>query len=162
LDGPSSPAMDHTFEIIRTTRNNFLKLIEGLTGEQLNSVPEGFNNNIAWNFGHIIVTQQLLCDVRAGLKNNIDQSLTDRFRKGSSPDQPVNEQELAFFKSELIAQIDQLQQKLGSGAFEGRQYEQLVTSYGVTIHTIGEAVHYLATHDALHYGYALALKRCLR
>lgn len=148
--------MDNTFEIIRTTRNNFLKLIEGLTDEQLNKIPEGFNNNIAWNFGHIIVTQQLLCNVRIGLKNSINQSLTDRFRKGSKPEQPVTNEELALFKNELTAQIDQLQKDLASGSFEGRQYEQLVTSYGVTINTIEDAVHYLATHDALHYGYALA------
>jgi|SRR6218665_264188 len=153
--------MDNTFEIIRTTRSNFLKLIEGLTDEQLNEIPEGFKNNVAWNFGHIIVTQQLLCNVRVGSKNNIDQSLTDRFRKGSKPEQPVTKEELTLFKTELTAQIDQLQQDLASGSFKGRQYEQLVTSYGVIINTIEEAVYYLATHDALHYGYALALKRTL-
>jgi len=29
--------------------------------EQLNKIPEGFNNNLIWNIAHCVVTQQLLC-----------------------------------------------------------------------------------------------------
>ena len=32
-----------------------------LTIEELNKIPEGFNNNIIWNFGHVIVSQQIIC-----------------------------------------------------------------------------------------------------
>ncbi len=151
--------MDNTFEIIRTTRKNFLKLIEGLTEEQLNKIPEGFNNNIIWNFGHIIVTQQILCYVRMGIKSNIDPFIEERFRKGSKPEQPVTKEEIALFKKELKHQVDQLEEDIQAGLFLRRTYEQLPTSYGITINTLDDALHYLATHDALHYGYALAQQR---
>jgi hypothetical protein len=151
--------MNYSFEIIRTTRKNFLKLIEGLTDEQLNNIPAGFNNNIIWNFGHIIVTQQTLCYVRMGFNSNIAPSLNERFRKGSKPEQPVTKEEIALLKKELKRQIDQLEEDIQAGLFLRRTYEQLPTSYGITINTLDDAVRYLATHDALHYGYALAQQR---
>jgi hypothetical protein len=49
------------FNIIRQNREAFIRLLDGLIIEQLNEIPAGFNNNIAWNFGHMIVaTNDLL------------------------------------------------------------------------------------------------------
>ena len=50
--------MDATFKIWETNRKHYLKLIENYSLEQLNKIPEGFSNNLAWNLGHIIVAQQ--------------------------------------------------------------------------------------------------------
>ena len=58
----------NVFKYIRRNRELFLELVNSLSIEQLNKIPEGFNNNIAWNFGHIVVTTQTLCYVRSGVK----------------------------------------------------------------------------------------------
>ena len=50
----------HHLNLLKATRSNIAKLVEGLSIEQLNHIPEGFNNNLAWNIGHILVTQELL------------------------------------------------------------------------------------------------------
>lgn len=151
--------MDNTFEIIRTTRTNFLKLVDGLSDEQLNLIPERFNNNIGWNFGHIIVTQQTLCYVRMGFESKIEPAIIERFRKGSKPEQWITKDEIALFKTQLIAQVDELKKDVRSDFFDGRVYEKLSTSYGIDIDSLEDSIHYLATHDALHYGYAMALRR---
>lgn len=153
--------MGNTFDIIRTTRNNFLKLTEGLSEEQLNLVPAGFNNNIAWNLGHIVVIQQMLCYVRMGFESKIAQPDMKRFGKGSKPDQLITKEEIALFKAQAMEQVDQLEKDLQSGFFKGHVYEQLVSSYGIVISNHEDSIYYLATHDALHYGYALALKRAI-
>ena len=49
--------MEFVFNAITQTRANAIAAIEGLSNEQLNEIPEGFSNNIAWNLGHILVTQ---------------------------------------------------------------------------------------------------------
>ena len=49
------------FKYIRRNRELFLDLVNSLSVDQLNKIPEGFNNNIAWNFGHIVITTQALC-----------------------------------------------------------------------------------------------------
>ena len=50
---------DQSFQSVFTGR----KL---LTTEQLNKIPEGYNNNIIWNLAHLIYAQQSICYVGAG------------------------------------------------------------------------------------------------
>ena len=38
--------MQETFKFILKSRQKFIELIEGLSIEQLNKIPVGFNNNI--------------------------------------------------------------------------------------------------------------------
>lgn len=49
--------MQKHFEILLKTRQLLLKITENLTDEQLNKIPQGFKNNIAWNIGHLVVMQ---------------------------------------------------------------------------------------------------------
>ena len=46
--------MKKQFELIKQTKNNFLKLVDNLSIDELNIIPSGFTNNIIWNLGHII------------------------------------------------------------------------------------------------------------
>ena len=50
--------MEATFKIWETSRKMYLKIVENYSLEHLNKIPEGFSNNLAWNLGHIIVSQQ--------------------------------------------------------------------------------------------------------
>ncbi|PHO01645.1 damage-inducible protein DinB, partial [Rhodobacteraceae bacterium 4F10] len=59
--------MNKQFEVLKRSRDLVLKRIEGLSLEQLHIIPEGFNNNIAWNVAHLVVTQQLLHYKLSGL-----------------------------------------------------------------------------------------------
>lgn len=59
--------MNEVFEFIINSRTAFIKLVDSLTIEQLNKIPDGYNNNIIWNFGHIVVSTQTLCYVRTGI-----------------------------------------------------------------------------------------------
>jgi len=42
-------------------------MIEDFSLEELNKIPEGFNNNIIWNIAHVIATQQALVYGLSGL-----------------------------------------------------------------------------------------------
>lgn len=53
---------------LKKLRFAILKTIEQLPTEQLNKVPDGFNNNIIWNVAHLIASQQNLCYIKAGQK----------------------------------------------------------------------------------------------
>jgi hypothetical protein len=46
--------MEKYFDIMQKGRMQFVHLLNGLTIEQLNKIPEGFNNNLIWNFGHLL------------------------------------------------------------------------------------------------------------
>ena len=51
-------------------RKIFHHYLKHFSLEQLNAVPEGFNNNILWNIAHTMVTHQLLMYKRSGLAMN--------------------------------------------------------------------------------------------
>ena len=79
--------MEATFKILETSRNIYLKFLEGYTLEQLNKIPEGFSNNLIWNIGHIVVSQQGLIYRLSGLPVNVTKNiktvrvLTEKQRK---------------------------------------------------------------------------------
>ena len=59
--------MTNTISQIQQTRTHILSVLNELSLEQLNKIPAGFNNNIAWNLGHLVAAQQGVCYVRSGL-----------------------------------------------------------------------------------------------
>jgi hypothetical protein len=149
--------MDTQFHIIRQNRLTFIRLIDSLTPGQLNEIPEGFNNNIAWNFAHIVVTQQVLCYMKAGVSPRINQAHIEKYQKGTRPGEIIGAQELEFFKKQAITLIDEFEKDWNAGLF--KSYQAFTTSMGVPINTCEEALHYAAGHDQLHFGYTIALKR---
>ena len=52
--------MQSTFDITQSSRNILHKFLINYSLEQLNKVPEGYNNNLIWNIAHIVVVQQML------------------------------------------------------------------------------------------------------
>ncbi|MDG1476708.1 MAG: DinB family protein, partial [Vicingaceae bacterium] len=93
--------MQKQFDILNATRNNVLNSVKDLSIEQLNVVPTGFKNSIAWNFAHIAVTQQLLCYKLSGLEMNLPADCIDRFKKGSVASE-VSEKEMNNLKAQLM------------------------------------------------------------
>ncbi|PST83436.1 DinB family protein [Pedobacter yulinensis] len=146
-------------ETVRKTRRYLLSLVEGLSLEALNAIPEGFSNNILWNLGHLVAAQQGICYLRAGRDMRVDQSYFEAYRPGSVPREPATEQTRARINALLFSTLDELEADINAGVFE--HYEPLQTRYGVAISHIGDAVSFLLFHEGLHSGYIMALKRAV-
>ena len=149
--------MNKTFEIIQAGRKKFVELVDQLTIEQLNKIPVGFNNNIAWNFGHIVISQQMLCYVRAGFPSIMDEGLLKKYQKGSKPESFIPVSEIAELKGYAFSMIDLLKEDLAKNRFVG--FQQFNTSFGVELTSVDDAIPYFATHDNLHLGFAMAIAR---
>ncbi len=145
-----------SFQILKATRENILSTIDGLTIEQLNKIPTGFNNNIAWNLGHVWVTQQLLCYRLSGEEISMDNEMVTKYRKGSKPEEPISTSEIEHIKSEFLKQVDQLETDFNNGLFKG--YKTYMTSYNVELSTTADAIAFNNVHEALHLGSIMALK----
>lgn len=74
---------------------------------QNNKIPVGFNNNIIWNIGPIIVTQQKLINKGANLQGYVTDKLFDKYKYGTKPAGPVSQQEADEMKALLTSQIEQ-------------------------------------------------------
>ena len=141
---------------IRELVNN---LVTGLEKEQLFQVPDGFRNHIAWNTGHLIVTQQIIHYGLSGLDPLIPQELLDLYRKGTDAaagDEQSFDAVLPFLESAPL----QLQEDYDAGAFE--TFTTYETSTGIVLHHINEAILFNNTHEGIHLGYMMAMRKQLR
>jgi hypothetical protein len=142
---------------LRACRDNFAKLAQSLSLEQLNAVPPGFGNNIAWNLGHVIVTQQLLCYKLAGLPMMIPDRLVEAYRKGTRPEKPATQAEIDDLLLLLRTSADRMEQDMARGSFQ--HYQRYATSYGVVLESFEDALRFNTVHESLHLGYAMALRK---
>ena len=151
--------MEYLLNITRQTRENFIKLIETSTVEELNEIPPGFNNNIIWNFGHIVSSQQGLCYRLANVEPVIEKQYILPYTKGTKPEKFVDAEEINTLKELMRSTINQLEEDLNSNKFS--TYNAFKTNYGVEIKSNAEAVQFFVVHDALHYGIASAIKKVI-
>lgn len=149
----------YAFEILKITRNNMLKAFDGLSIEELNRIPEGFNNNLIWNFGHVIATQQILCYGLSGNKAFVSNEIIDTYRKGSKPEDFVTEEAYKELINLSEAAIQQTEKDFTAGLF--KEYKAYSTSYGTTISDIEEAIMFNNVHEGMHFGYCIALKKVI-
>ncbi len=152
--------MNHQIEYVKQTRHYFLSLIDGLTAQQLNEIPAGFNNNIIWNLGHLLASQQSICYVRSGNSMVIDEKYLRAYKPGTKPSPFVEEAEIEEMKQLFITAIAQFEKDYQNGLFTS--YTAFTSGYGIAVNNIDEAISFLLFHEALHVGYIMAMKRAVR
>jgi hypothetical protein len=149
--------MNFQFYVLKATRDNMLRIMDSLTMEQLNQIPEGFNNNLIWNFGHVVVTQQLLNYALSGLPMHLSEEIVNKYRKGSKPNLIVSEGEYEMLKTAAFDLIETLKKDYEAGVF--KTYNPYTTSYNTTLTSIEEAINFNNVHEALHLGLMMALRK---
>lgn len=152
--------MEYLLNVTRQTREHFIKLIETLSVEELNEIPAGFNNNIIWNFGHIVASQQGLCYLLSNVTPVVEKQYMLPYRKGTRPEKFIDAEEISTLKELMRSSIDQLENDLRSNKFTS--YNSFLTDYGVEVRSIDEAVQFFVVHDAFHYGIATTIKKVIK
>lgn len=151
--------MNEVFEFIINSRKAFIQLLDGLTIEQLNKIPHGYNNNIIWNFGHIVVSTQTLCYVRTEvLADASSVKFNEFYKKDTRPTYTVTEGEVAELKAIAMESIEKIKEDYANGVFANITPFSTST-YGVKMQSIEEVLITTIGHDNVHYGYAWALKK---
>lgn len=135
-------------------------VIKDLTPEQFLCIPDKFDNNIAWNLGHMIVVQQLLTYARSGLKPHVSDEMVAMYRPGTSPADWTTQpdmQELFAMSREHIAQLTA---DYAAGQFANYGGYTSSTT-GINLTTIDEALGFNNYHEGLHMGAIMAIKNLL-
>ena len=153
--------MQFTFDVLSNIRVFSKKYLENNSLEDLNKIPEGFNNNIIWNIGHIVVTQQLLAYKLSGLPMAVNDDLINKYRKDSKPGAFVSQEEVDEIKTLLLASAEKLEADYKSGIFKNYQ-EYTVSTTGNTLKNIDDALQFILFHEGMHLGYVLALVRAVK
>lgn len=151
--------MDWAFDI--TTKNRILLqgFIDHHSLQELNTVPEGFSNNIIWNIAHTIVTQQLLVYNLSGLPMLVSDELVATYKKGTKVERDVSQAEVDAIKSLLFSTIEQTKKDYDNKIF--KIYNSYTTSTHSTITSVEDAIAFNNFHEGIHLGYILALRKSL-
>jgi hypothetical protein len=154
--------MEKKLNQLKNLRLFVLRQIDGLTSEQLNLIPEGYNNNIIWNLGHLVAASQAICYIRAGLPVTIDDKYFFPFLTNTKPVGFLATEEIEVIKGLSISTLDALQSDIESNIFINyRKSENIERVYGIELLSIEDAIDFLLYHEGFHTGYIAGLKRLL-
>ena len=152
--------MHFTLEVLTNTRKFFIKILEKTSLEDLNKIPEGFNNNIIWNIGHVLVTQQLLAYKLSGLPMMVSDTLTAKYMKETKPEGFVSQEEVNEIKGLLSSTIEKTKEDFTNKVFTNFK-EYTVSTTGNTLTNIDDAFQFILFHEGIHLGYVMALNRVI-
>lgn len=141
----------------KTSRKIYLDYFEKYDLEQLNKIPAGFNNNLIWNIGHVIVAQQSLIYRLSSLPMNVSAELFERYRPGTKPTSAVSQAEADELRRMLSSLVDQTESDLESGVFQ--TFSERQTATGFLLSTLEDSLHFNNYHEGLHLGCMLSIRK---
>ncbi|MBC7615342.1 MAG: DinB family protein, partial [Pedobacter sp.] len=98
----------------------------------------------------------------AGQKFVINEELIDRYKNGSKPENYISEEEINLLKGYMLSTINQLEIDLKNGWFDNYTPYTISTYAGLTLENVNDALTFIVSHDALHYGCSISLKRLVK
>ncbi len=144
-----------SIELLKAERDLIYTGIEKLTEEQLLKIPDGYKNNILWNLGHIIITQQVLHYTLSRLDMLIPKEIVSIFRTGTSP--------LLWNETPDVENIKSLLQELPGKFLEDykngifKEFRPFKTSTGIALNSFNDAVTFNHFHEGTHTGIILGI-----
>jgi hypothetical protein len=142
--------MHQTFSITKTSRKALSHFLDIISLEQLNKIPDGFNNNIIWNIAHIVVVQQMLAYKLSGLPMLVSDEMVAKYMRGTMPTQDVTQSELEVIQSLLFETINKTENDYNDGIFQN--FEEFTSLSGFTMSNIEDALSFNYYHEAVHAG----------
>lgn len=149
--------MKSTLKTWKTSRKIYYDILTHSTDKQLNKIPDGFNNNIIWNVGHIIAAQQLLVYKGSGLPMYITDNLFDTYKPGTKPTGHVQQKEIEELKHLLLSLVERTKEDLEKSLFNS--YTERTTLTGFHLSSLQDAVEFNNYHEGLHLGYIMSLRK---
>jgi len=128
--------------------NHFI--FTGATPEQLDLIPEGFNNSVRWNFGHVLVIADRVLSLTDHYTTVLPERYTALFNMGTSPkdwdgDIPSLEELVDYSSKQLTA---------AANLYEQHGTETLAKPFnlrGTEFHTVVDLLAFLSFHEGAHY-----------
>ncbi len=149
--------MQQIFDITETSRKVLFQFLEKYNVEELNTIPEGFSNNMIWNIGHIIVVQQMLVYKLSGLPMMVSDEMIEKFKKETKPECEINLQEIDEIKKLLFETINQTKVDFDNAIF--KNHSEFTSMSGYTMKSAKDAITFNYYHEALHTGIIMQIRK---
>lgn len=138
------------FHTIVTVRGLTENLLNQIPEQIVDIIPDGFNNNIRWNFGHIAVIQEKLAFEALGEELGLPYEFVTYFAAGTSPNNwDKSVPSLDDIHSVLTEQKSRIQSKL-----KGRLNEALPSTLRInrliSLTTVAQTLQFSLFHEGMH------------
>lgn len=148
------------WDLFKMIRQMTLNEMANVTEIDVDRIPNGFNNNIRWNLGHIYNAAGGLLTRFTGESTSIPAHYPKLFDRGTKPaDWQGDVPSLVELRKCLEEQVEELE-----FSYEKRLNDALITPCDlgmVQLTTIGELLDFICFHEGLHVGTIKGLKRTL-
>lgn len=151
--------METAFKTWITNRKLYLNFFDNYSLDQLNKVPTGFNNNLIWNIGHIVVVQQLLVYKGSNLPMYVSDDMVNLYKPNTKPTETTTQIEINELKKLLISLIVKTEADFQKGIFT--IYNERTTVTGFHLASIKDAFEFNNYHEGLHLGYMMSIRKFL-
>lgn len=149
--------LEDAIDTLAKTRASLVAITDALSSQARLEIPAGFSNHVLWNLAHVVVTQQLLVYGLSGLPLNVPDGWVAAYRKGTAP---TAGESVATYEEVRHAALDLPSRTLAdleAGRFA--EFRRYVTTPGVALESVGDAVRFNLYHEGLHLGTILALRK---
>jgi len=151
----------YLFRQIRFVRDSTIRQVTGLPEDQGLRVPQGFNNNVLWNLGHILLVHEKFAFGMIHEKQEIPDEFAALFGRGTKPaDWSGALPSLEELIQLLDAQADRIERKLASRLNE-RLEKPYTSSTGLELSTVEECLSFCLYHEGMHFAVIKAIKQHL-
>ncbi|MFB5267852.1 DinB family protein [Paenibacillus enshidis] len=148
----------YAFHLMDRTRQRLLKQLETLPEAKRNVVPQGFNNSIHWQLGHVVTLADGIIYGIAGKPIPLPESYTVFFWPGTKPADWIGEPPSW---EELMQLLNEQPSRLRD-TFAGILDEPVAKKDNLgQAETIGELIHLSNTHECSHEGIINAMIKIL-
>lgn len=145
------------FKQLQTYRSELLGLLSDVTDEEAEIIPKGFNNNIRWNLGHVILDQYVWIQVLTKDDPPISMDFNQWFGYGTTPSHFTDETPSL---SKLILYLRE-QPRIIEEKYRGRMEEEF-PSTDMGMHTIEQVLVRTIFHEGLHMGAIKGIKNQIK
>lgn len=149
--------METAFKVWRKSREISLTFFDNYSLDQLNQIPVGFNNNLIWNIGHVIVAQQGLIYRSSNLPMYISEDLVNRYKSGTRPDGRATQAEADELKYLLISIVEKTEADFQKDIF--KMYNERTTGTGFHLGSVRDAFEFNNYHEGMHLGYMMSIRK---
>jgi hypothetical protein len=155
-------SFDNVREQTLTLRRTLVKKMQTLA-DKADVIPPGWNNNLRWHAGHLVVTPRNLTHGIAGEPLGVPAEYRIWFGKGSSPREWGNAPipSYAQLLDEMVSQAEAHFAVLAKRDLTVPFANAYPTTPGIVLETPAQALVFSFMHDGIHLGMVLALARAL-
>ncbi|WP_067730575.1 DinB family protein [Oceanobacillus damuensis] len=151
---------DGIFEQYDFYRDSSVQLLDSVTSEeQADVIPNGYNNSLCWNLGHILVAQEgITYDFGMNQPGDIPIEIQEAFKTGTSPkDWSASPLTLSEIRELLVEQKERMREN-----FSGKLGDPAANVFAFSdkkLKLVGDLFIFTLWHEGLHQGVTNGMNR---